>query len=54
LKPGLNPVYLILGEEPFGIMEAVDAMRVVARKSGFDERVPPTARAGLAMGPAGG
>ena len=38
LKAGLKPCYLIFGDEPLLKLEAVDAVRQVARKQGFDER----------------
>ena len=38
LKAGLKPCYLIFGDEPLLKLEAIDAVRQVARKQGFDER----------------
>lgn len=38
LKKGLAPVYLVFGEEPLQKMEALDAIRLAAKASGFDER----------------
>lgn len=40
LASGLELVYVILGAEPLTVLEAADAVRTVARRSGFDERVP--------------
>jgi len=43
LKPhlanGLLPVYLVSGDDPLLVGEAVDAIRLAARSAGFDERV---------------
>lgn len=38
LKQGLAPVYVIAGEEPLLIQEALDAIRASARKAGYSER----------------
>ena len=38
LKAGLRPCYLVFGDEPLLRLEAIDAIRQVARKQGFDER----------------
>lgn len=38
LKAGLKPCYLVFGDEPLLKLEAIDAVRQVARKQGFDER----------------
>jgi len=40
LAAGLQPLYVILGEEPLLALEAADAVRAAARAAGFDERVP--------------
>ena len=50
LAAGLKPLYLILGEEPLGAIEAADAVRVTARKSGFEERVSLVAEPGFQWG----
>ncbi len=47
LAAGLKPLYLVLGEEPLGAIEAADAVRAAARKSGFDERVSLVAEPGF-------
>lgn len=38
LQQGLQPVYLLSGDEPLQLMEAGDAIRRCARESGFAER----------------
>ncbi|MFO7594278.1 MAG: DNA polymerase III subunit delta [Pseudomonadota bacterium] len=38
LRQGLQPVYLLSGDEPLQLMEAGDAIRRCARESGFGER----------------
>ncbi|MFM4943107.1 DNA polymerase III subunit delta [Aeromonas bivalvium] len=38
LKAGLRPCYLVFGDEPLLKQEAIDVIRQVARKQGFDER----------------
>ena len=40
LASGVQPLYVILGEEPLLALEAADAVRGAAREAGFDERVP--------------
>ncbi|PRM90975.1 DNA polymerase III subunit delta, partial [Arcobacter cryaerophilus gv. occultus] len=47
LKTGLKPCYLIFGDEPLLKLEAIDAIRQVARKQGFDERHTFVVEAGL-------
>ncbi len=39
LKQGLQPVYLVTGNEPLQKLEAVSQIRLSARKAGFKERV---------------
>ncbi len=39
LQRALAPVYLITGDEPLRVQEALDAVRAAARSQGFDERV---------------
>ncbi|EXI86039.1 MAG: DNA polymerase III subunit delta [Candidatus Accumulibacter regalis] len=38
LQRELKPVYLVHGDEPLLVIEAADAIRAAARRSGFDER----------------
>jgi DNA polymerase-3 subunit delta len=38
LVHGLRPLYVISGDEPLGVMEAVDAIRAAARQQGYAER----------------
>ncbi len=38
LKQGLKPVYIVAGEEPLLMQEALDAIRAAARKDGYSER----------------
>ena len=38
LKGGLSPIYLLSGDEPLQLGEALDAIRAKARASGFDSR----------------
>lgn len=38
LQRELKPVYLVHGDEPLLVIEAADAIRVAARRCGFDER----------------
>lgn len=40
LAQGLKPVYLVAGEEPLLVIEAVDALRAEARRQGVTERLP--------------
>lgn len=47
LERELKPVYLVYGEEPLLVIEAADAIRASARRSGFDEREVLTAIAGF-------
>lgn len=47
LASGLQPVYLILGEEPLAALEAADAVRAAARSAGYSERVPLFAEPGF-------
>lgn len=39
LDAGLEPLYVIIGEEPYAAQEAGDAVRAAARAQGYDERV---------------
>jgi DNA polymerase-3 subunit delta len=47
LERGLQPVYLVYGDEPLLVIEAADAIRAAARRQGFDEREVLTAIAGF-------
>lgn len=38
LRKGLQPVYLIAGDEPLLVAEALASLRAAARQAGFDER----------------
>lgn len=38
LKQGLQPLYLLVGDEPLAQRECLDAIRATARTQGFDER----------------
>lgn len=38
LQGGLSPVYIVAGDEPLQVMEAVDAIRAAARSRGYSER----------------
>ncbi|HVO87444.1 MAG TPA: DNA polymerase III subunit delta, partial [Casimicrobiaceae bacterium] len=38
LKRGLQPLYVIHGDEPLGALEAGDAIRAAARAAGYTER----------------
>lgn len=38
LKQGLQPLYVLLGDEPLAQRESLDALRAAAREQGFDER----------------
>ncbi|MDD2932699.1 MAG: DNA polymerase III subunit delta [Methylotenera sp.] len=38
LKQGLQPLYLLVGDEPLAQRECLDAIRAAARTQGFDER----------------
>jgi DNA polymerase-3 subunit delta len=47
LERDLQPVYLVYGDEPLLVIEAADAIRITARRRGFDERNVLTALAGF-------
>ncbi len=47
LERGLQPIYLVYGDEPLLVIEAADAIRAAARRHGFDEREVLTAIAGF-------
>lgn len=38
LERGLHPLYVVTGDEPLGLMEAVDAIRAAARRQGYSDR----------------
>ena len=38
LKQGLQPIYVLVGDEPLAQRECLDAIRVAATTQGFDER----------------
>ncbi len=38
LAKGLAPLYVVAGEEPLLLMEALDAIRAAARRAGYSER----------------
>ena len=38
LERALQPVYVVYGDEPLLVIEAADAIRLAARKQGYDER----------------
>lgn len=38
LEGGLRPLYVVSGDEPLGVTEAVDAIRAAARQRGYSER----------------
>jgi len=38
LKSGVAPVYLVAGDEPLLVAEALDQVREAARRAGFAER----------------
>ena len=42
LDKGLRPLYLLTGDEPLALSECLDAIRLTARKLGFDERASLT------------
>ncbi len=50
LATGLEPLYVILGEEPLTAFEAADAVRVAARKAGFNARIPLFVESGFDWG----
>ncbi len=43
LKQGLQPLYVLVGDEPLAQRECLDAIRAAARTQGFDERTSLTA-----------
>lgn len=47
LKRGLKPVYLLSGDEPLQINEAMDVVRQAAREQGFSERTILTVEPGF-------
>jgi len=47
LQRGLAPVYLVAGEEPLLIQEALDAIRGAARRGGYEERTVLTVESGF-------
>lgn len=47
LARGLAPLYVITGDEPLLVMEAVDAIRAAARAQGYTEREVLTVEAGF-------
>jgi DNA polymerase-3 subunit delta len=47
LQQGLQPIYLLSGDEPLQLMEAADAIRARARELGFGEREVLHAEAGF-------
>ena len=47
LERELRPVYVVYGDEPLLVIEAADAIRAAARRSGFDERNVLTAISGF-------
>ncbi|MCI0401239.1 MAG: DNA polymerase III subunit delta [Gammaproteobacteria bacterium] len=44
---GLAPIFLLSGDEPLQLAEAADAIRMFARRQGFDERVVLTVELGF-------
>lgn len=50
LKRGIAPVYLLAGDEPLLVAEAVDAVRAAARGAGYSEREVLHADAGFNWG----
>ena len=50
LSRGLQPLYVIHGDEPLLALEAADAIRARARASGFSERVVLAPERGFAWG----
>ncbi len=50
LERGLQPVYLLHGDDPLLVLEAADAIRAKALTSGYDEREVLTAIAGFDWG----
>lgn len=47
LERELKPIYVVYGDEPLLVIEAADAIRAAARRSGFDEREVLTAISGF-------
>ena len=47
LERELKPVYVVHGDEPLLVIEAADAIRAAARKTGYDEREVLTALSGF-------
>jgi len=47
LRGALAPIYLIAGDEPLQVEEALDAVRAAARAAGYDERVVLHAESGF-------
>ena len=47
LERELRPVYVVYGDEPLLVIEAADAIRLAARRRGFEERKVLTAIAGF-------
>ena len=43
LERGLQPVYIMYGDEPLLVIEAADAIQTAAKRHGFDERKVLTA-----------
>ncbi|MCC5855889.1 MAG: DNA polymerase III subunit delta [Idiomarina sp.] len=39
LERGIAPVYLLFGDEPFLVQQALDQLRAALRNAGFDERI---------------
>lgn len=50
LERGIGPIYLIAGEEPLFVQEAVDAVRQAARAQGYTEREVLDAESGFEWG----
>jgi DNA polymerase-3 subunit delta len=50
LKKGMAPVYLVAGDEPLLVQEAVDAIRTAARTGGYTDRHVHDAGAGFDWG----
>ena len=47
LERGLQPIYVVYGEEPLLVIEAADAIRAAARRQNYDEREVLTAITGF-------
>jgi DNA polymerase-3 subunit delta len=43
LERDLRPLYILTGDEPLGLKESIDALRLAARRQGYDERLSFTA-----------